>query len=325
MSENRSSFPKEYPPYRIFWNWELTHDCNYRCSYCETWRDDVKTPEYVEPSEWKEIWDRIFDIYYTCLVRFSGGEPSVYPGFIDIVSAVAEKHSVDITTNLSFDVKEFVKKVTPGNVAVSASFHSEFNDIHDFLERVLYLHNNGIISTICYVAYPPHLDRLQHYKSVVEEKNIMFKFLPFTGEYNGKKYPEEYTDEEKALMEDTAHAAKDETARELNTNWYEWNAEKRDSEEGVQKTELCRMGQMYAMIHTDGHVTRCCGAGSQVLGNIRDKDFRLLEDPMPCDVEHCPCFKAMLVDNEAKWKGMWDALPHKKYKIPIDAQKENND
>ncbi|MBN2407437.1 MAG: radical SAM protein [Elusimicrobia bacterium] len=314
--------PRNRAPYRVYWNWELTHDCNYRCSYCETWRDDVPTPLYPGPDRWKQIWDRMYGLYGSCVVRFSGGEPSIYPGFIDIIAAVARNHSIDITTNLSFDEREFARKVEPGSIAVSASFHPEFNDIHDFLERVLFLHNSGFISTICYVAYPPQLDRLEYFKKTVEDKNIMFKFLPFTGKYGGREYPRDYTSEERELIYGAAVKAKDPKARELNTKWYEWNAGKRDSENGVKKGRVCLMGYMYAVIHPDGEVTRCCagaaGRDSGVLGNIiHDGDFRLLGEPRECRAANCPCFKAMLAESDS-WHSMWEALPHKKYKNKTD-------
>ena len=97
----RKHFPKSYPPFRVFWNWELTHVCNYKCSYCPTWHDGIKVPRYLSVSEWREVWDRMFDLYYSGVVRFTGGEPSGYPYFTEIVAAIAQKHTIDITTNLS--------------------------------------------------------------------------------------------------------------------------------------------------------------------------------------------------------------------------------
>lgn len=322
MNDKKKTYPKEYPPRRVFFNWELTHDCNYTCSYCQTWRDDVETPKYYSPAEWKRAWDRIFDKYYSSLVRFSGGEPSIYPGFVDMVAAVADKHSIDITTNLSFDEKEFADKVLSGAVAISASYHPEFNDIHNFLRRVLFLHESGFPSSICYVAYPAHLKDLAYTKEAVEDKNILFKFLPFTGNYKGKEYPAAYTPEERKMLKMTAEETKDDLGKKLNTAWYDWNAEKRDSEDGVNKEKICRMGQMYAFVHTDLSVTRCCGDKSEVLGNIMDEDFILLEEAAPCDVDHCPCFKAMLPGEEARWASLWDALPHPRYKLPEEGEKK---
>lgn len=303
---------REYPPFRVYWNWELTHECNYQCSYCQTWSDTVETPKIYSVDEWKKVWDRIYDLYSSCVVRFSGGEPSVYPNFVEMVGVISQNHSVDVTTNLSFDTDNFLKKVKPGCVAISASFHPEYNKIEDFLKKVLILHHNGYISTICVVAYPPFLDKLGHFKKTVESENIMFKFIPFTGTYKGKEYPKEYTGKERELMEMTAKTTKDETGKKLNENWVDWNANKRDSDEGVKTGKICFMGVMYAKIHTDGRVTRCCGEGSQFLGNIVAPDFKLLDEPLPCDVEHCPCFKAMLFD-EKKWGSLWEALPHEKY------------
>lgn len=301
------------PPGRIFWNWELTHQCNYRCSYCPTWNDGVETPRILEVAEWKEIWDRMFDLYHSCVVRFTGGEPSIYPGFTKIIGAVAQKHSIDITTNLSFDIDAFIADVESGNVAISASFHPEFNDVSAFVDKVVRLNRHGFIATICVVAYPPHLRNLKQYKTVIENAGIMFKFLPFTGEFRGVRYPQGYTDEEKALMKELGQTTRDEKGKELNTQWNEWNGEKRIGEEGVRSGKECLMGHAYAIIGTSGVVKRCCAPDAEVIGNIFEKEFRLLPQAAACNAGRCPCFKAMVIGGEGTWAKLWEGLPHKIY------------
>lgn len=307
-------------PGRIFWNWELTHECNYRCSYCPTWNDGVKTPQILSTAQWKRIWDRIFDLYYSCIIRFTGGEPSTYPDFSNIVGAVSQKHTIDITTNLSFDVDDFMRSIEPGNVAISASFHPEFNEVTAFLEKVVRLHKNGFMATICVVAYPPHLRDLAYYKKVTEDAGIMFKFLPFTGEYRGLRYPESFTAEEKNLTRELAETTRDDTGKQLNKQWNEWNTEKRSSDEGIRKEKLCSMGHTYAIINTFGEVKRCCAPDGRSLGSIFDSAFHLLSEPQPCESSRCPCFKAMIVGEEDRWRGLWDGLKHKKYGRERDKQ-----
>ena len=319
-------YPRLVPPYRVHWNWELGLSCNYKCSYCEVWpKGRGEKHSYIDVKTWKEIWDKMFEKYWCCQVRFSGGEPTIYPNFFEIASEMLKKHSVDITTNLSFDVKAFARQVKPGGLSISASFHPEYNKIEDFLERVAFLHFNGYPSTIAYVAYPPHLKDIQAAKELVEKKRIMFKIIPFKGEFAGKKYPDAYTKEEKILIEGFSADSQDAHLNDLNQRWYYWNV-KQEKEKRQKMGSLCRMGQMYAKILPDGRVMRCCaldknGKPLGILGQITDLNLRLLDEPVPCEAENCPCFKSMLVGyEEDKWLPLWEGAQHPLYKIE-DARK----
>jgi MoaA/NifB/PqqE/SkfB family radical SAM enzyme len=316
-------YPRLNPPYRVHFNWEISFKCNYKCSYCEVTKKETEfNYKSVDLGVWKDVWDRMFENYWCCHVRFSGGEPSFYPGFIDLISMLIRYHTVDITTNLSFDIDEFMAKVPPNmGVSVSSSYHPEFSDMKSFLAKVKKLHYNGYPSTICYVGYPSHLDKISEYKKMVEGERIYFKIIPFAGEYKGKKYPESYTSEERALLEGFTRDSKDEHLNDMNKQWYKWRVEKSDEPvKKIKKGSLCQMGQMYAKIHPDGTVTRCCaghhGQDSGGMGSIFDKNFKLLEAPEACLVGYqCPCFKGMFVgEEEDKWVPLWEALEHAVYK-----------
>ena len=71
-------FPRKDPPYRVFWCWDISYECNYKCAYCrvDTWRPT----KYINVEQWGRIWDKIYQDYGTTHIRFSGGEPFIYPG-----------------------------------------------------------------------------------------------------------------------------------------------------------------------------------------------------------------------------------------------------
>jgi MoaA/NifB/PqqE/SkfB family radical SAM enzyme len=316
-------YPRSSPPYRVHWNWELSYKCNYQCSYCPWWKKGKEEKhtffESVTVDSWRKIWDEVFKKYWCSHVRFSGGEPTIYPNFFDLVAILLERHTVDITTNLSFDITNFATKVKPGGISISASFHPEFNEIDPFLEKVIFLHKNGYPSTIAYVAYPPHLEKIKKYKSIAEGKGIMFKVIPYQGEFQNRFLPRDYTTKEKCLMEGLSGDSINTHLNELNSRWYEWHVKKED-ENREKRGNLCRMGQMYAKIHPDGKVSRCCAVGKDsavigILGDITDLNFRLFDEPKPCEADKCPCFKSMLVgDEEDKWLSLWEASEHPIYR-----------
>jgi len=309
-------YPRKDPPYKVYWNWDITYDCNYKCSYCDLRRRQDRYP-YVEIGRWKKIWDEIFEKYWCCHVRFSGGEPFVYPHFIDLIAMLSEKHTVDVTTNLSFDIDAFLKRISPGGVSLSASFHPEAIGIDEFLNKTALLNEKKFPTSIAFVAYPPHLKDLERYKKAAGEKKIfdrpgiLFKIIPFMGEYEGKKYPDSYSPQQKKLLEDAAKDTEIESQKELNTQWLD-----QGEKEKASLDKHCRMGQMYAKIWPNGDVTRCCHKDCGKLGSILDEDFRLLDEPAPCKVEACPCWKPMIVGyKEDKYPIFWETPEHKIYKI----------
>jgi hypothetical protein len=71
------------------------------------------------------------------------------------------------------------------------------------------------------------------------------------------------------------------------------------------KGRICRMGQMYARIYPDGDVKACCGQNAIRLGNFYEGTFKLLDGPLSCESEKCPCWKSMLVGKEEEWARHW--------------------
>jgi MoaA/NifB/PqqE/SkfB family radical SAM enzyme len=211
-----------------------------------------------------------------------------------------KRHTVDLTTNLSFDVDYFLKMIDPENIKISASFHPQFVSFDEFLKKIVILKDRAYHLSVCFVTYPPFLEKMDEFKKAIEGRGIMFNISPFDGVFNGKKYPQAYTDAERDILRRITDEAF--LSDSTNQKRYEWKVEKIRNMKG----RLCRMGQMYAKILPNGEVTRCCVPTSGKLGNILDENFRLLDAPKPCQVESvCPCFKAMLVGEEGHWLSMW--------------------
>ncbi|MFH1283898.1 MAG: radical SAM protein, partial [bacterium] len=310
-------FPRLDPPYRVYWNWDITYECNYKCSYCIFWKEHKERYPYVEIDKCRKIWDGIFEKYGCCHIRLSGGEPFVYPHFIELIAMLSKKHTVDVTTNLSFNTDLLLRNMPPGGITLSASFHPEFTDIDEFLDKVVLLNEKGFPTSIAFVAYPPHLKDLKRYKSAAEKRKVfdqtgvLFKIIPFIGEFEGQKYPGRYSVEQKKLLDEAATNTEIESQRELNAQWLD-----QGENEKFKQDKWCRMGQMYAKILPDGTVTRCCHHESDKLGSIFDKDFRLLDEPAACKVDSCACWKPMLVGyKEDKYPIFWEMPEHKIYKL----------
>ncbi|MBL7197186.1 MAG: radical SAM protein [Candidatus Omnitrophica bacterium] len=263
---------------KIRFSWDIHYACNFRCPYCwffDNWAQQKKLNLYLAPEEWMVCWERIFDKYGEVHIAITGGEPFIYPRFIELVKNLSSFHIVKITTNMSGNMKKFIKEISPLRVYLDLNFHPVFVDnVDEFIKKTELLHDAGFDSGVCYLAYPPQIAMLNFYKQRFEDSGIRFALAAFWGQYNGRQYPAAYTNEEKETIKPFLG--------DIDRIDYHLNSRS-------PKGKLCNAGYRYANIYADGNVVRCGPLGDKVISNILDEDFCLLENPLPCEADHCSC------------------------------------
>lgn len=296
-------FRKDIAPYRVFFNWEITYKCNYKCSYCSLGNISIKEESqptiYPGTDKWVEVWRNIYERYGSCEIHFAGGEPFVYPEFVDLIARLSEIHTMEFSTNLFWDPDDFIKRIDPGRARIGVSFHPEFIDFESFFLKTSRIKEAGFEVWANYVAYPPFMEPMDKYKDRFDKSAISMSILPFKGEYNKKKYPEDYTQEE---IDYLRRLGTSNNVRK--TLDFSLIKDKRNT-----RNKLCRMGQMYGKIRPNGEVFNCCARDALKLGNILDGVFSLLENPFLCGQADCPCWRCMLVGNEGNWLEHWPVPP----------------
>lgn len=272
---------------KISFSWDLHYKCNYRCPYCwfhGKWKDLEKTHSHFSADKWIKQWKLIHDKYGSINIDVLGGEPFIYPGFVELMRNVSLLHKLTITTNLSADLDNFVREVDSSNVTINPTFHPLFSSLEQFLDRILILKEKGFTRTALYLAYPPHIHRLDYYRGIFESKGLFFGVLTFWGEYKGISYPDGYTEDERRIIGGSLASREGESFQ--------------ISPKNVNK-KLCQAGYRYAVIKSNGDVLRCGGGQSnELIGNFFDENFKLLDKPLPCKAEYCRCneWAFLLVD-----------------------------
>ena len=156
--------------YRDLFNvsWLLGRYCNYKCSYCWPYaRSDERDHRPLDVL--MATMDKIkfqarnngFNSFH---FSFSGGEPTVHPGFLDLLEYYSQDpispsyQSTHMTTNLSRHQGWFEKYVEATKklhrVSITASWHREMANKVDFRDKILYLLENDIHVTINMVMVP---------------------------------------------------------------------------------------------------------------------------------------------------------------------------
>lgn len=250
--------------------WDLCYSCNYRCPYCGIWEKDSPEKLVLDANQWMRIWERIFDKYGRCHIFMSGGEPSVYPYFYELVKKLVLRHSVEICTNLSWEVDGLVSEIPPSRLKIAPTFHPSQAEFEDFFRQAIKAKDYLPNSQVYYVAYSgQQIKDMPQRSQRLKEHGI--KLIPYPLRGNQVVLN---TEEEEAIIREVSPYKDEKIEYQL----------KKISPRG----KLCRAGQFYAVIRGDGYVDRCSQYQTKEVGNFLGDDFKLFESPRPCEKEYCP-------------------------------------
>lgn len=184
--------------YDIEADWFLTRTCNFRCSYCffppQIMKSKVRL--YGNPAQWQEGFNATSK---TWLLHITGGEPSLYPDFVELCEKLTEKHYLSINTNLTSPcLVEFTKRIDPERVHfINAAIHFEerqkrglwrtfFDRVHELLEAKF----NVLFSL---VMTPQVIQNFPGISDFLEAEGIVAIPKIIRGFHEGKCYPSSYS------------------------------------------------------------------------------------------------------------------------------------
>jgi MoaA/NifB/PqqE/SkfB family radical SAM enzyme len=150
----------------------LSWKCNLgNCPYC--WLKYIAQSESVlqvtsdrSADEWVEALNRLDP----AILDFAGGEPLIFPGFIDLLTQLDPKHRYAITTNLHGEALRDILRIPTGNcVHVTASYQPTGRlDPDEFMFRLDTLRLKGIscsINLVNHESFPNVQDVAQLFRS----------------------------------------------------------------------------------------------------------------------------------------------------------------
>ena len=95
--------------------WEITHNCNYGCSYCIFSCDKKKVVGELTTKECFHVIDELVNNGFKHL-KITGGEPFIRKDLVEILEYASKKLIVDVSTNASLINEEIVKKLNKINL-----------------------------------------------------------------------------------------------------------------------------------------------------------------------------------------------------------------
>jgi sulfatase maturation enzyme AslB (radical SAM superfamily) len=130
-------------PIRFAWL-ELTAKCNLECVHCYADSGPSAGHGSIDVHRWKELIDELAAVG-AHTVQFIGGEPTIFPGFSDLVKyAVSRKLFVEVYSNLTRLSEDMVNLFKSHGVSVATSYYSDDPLRHEQVTRVPRSHSRTL-------------------------------------------------------------------------------------------------------------------------------------------------------------------------------------
>lgn len=191
-------------------------------------------------------------------VTLEGGEPSLHPDFYEIIRRLHPSLSIDILTNLQFDIEKFMRNVSPERfrrnapyASIRVSYHPATMNLADVKEKVLVLMAHGYSIGVWSVRHPVTIREVERAREECLADGIDFRTKDFLGYHDGELY-----------------------------GLYKYPAAVR-LRKGPEI--LCRNSEL--IIGPDGHIFRCHSDlffGKEPIGHLNDTNFIVNDIHRPC-------------------------------------------
>jgi len=271
MKKEHSQTKQEYD---LVLHWKITDYCNFSCPGCSGKAKKAGRryiPEKIDISALKKTLD---GLNQTIKILFTGGEPLLIENIIEVFEEVTSENYMALITNLTNSkVKGLSERINPERVEfIKASSHLLELEKHQLLDTFLdhynLLQDKGFNICTEEVGYPIMADKVEKYKKIFLDRGIELNFQAYRGVWQGKQYPEAYTDEEYSIFNFTDLGA----ATPAMHN---------------RKNKKCNAGYNVIIGYHDGSICRCYSL-PDYMGNLYT-GFKLDDTLISCPLDYCDC------------------------------------
>lgn len=194
----RNIKPAKHHNYVAFF---LTLSCNLRCSYCinlhnNNFRHRQPEEKRLNPNEWIKAANRLI-LRKDLPLTLQGGEPTLYKGFYKFVNEVKPDIKMDLLTNMTFNIDDFIKNVPVWRfnreapyAAIRVSYHPGQNDINDLIRKTIKMQEADFRVGLYGILIPDEAVKKHILKTqeICLKIGLDFRIKEFLGTYNGKLY-----------------------------------------------------------------------------------------------------------------------------------------
>jgi len=255
-----------------------TWKCGQNCSYCDYRTEDINDKSYKLKCFGEEhiingeypwaYWMVVLDRFRPYHIEFTGGEPTLYDGFEQLLTYIPRDCSWAVTSNtLNTEVLETLSP--SGSKGWTASYHFRQHD--KFIKNYLLLRRKGFLVSVTLVLTPENHKEVEKVARDMTSKNIIVNIHPILQQgHDWYKHNEIYEHFKKL---------KAELCQNGGTYRFVPIAKRWTSDGAV---DACPAGTNYFVLWGDGRVFRC------YLDAIKGIDMGKIETLEPHRLEY-PC------------------------------------
>lgn len=265
--------PIQEAKYDAWLHWYVTMRCFLDCDYCAT--PDRLTGR-LEPIQIDKLLATLAATGLVFRISFTGGgEPFLVPNLLAACQALVPRHYVSFNTNLVHkSVGPAFAALPPGRILqVHASCHIKALEraglVDLFAENYRLCRQRGIPVHAEEVGHPALVQEADRYRDLFRAKGVDLFFGAFAGTYQGKSYPDAYTDAELARL------GLEKTARMSHVTRH------------GRRVFMCNAGFNTAIVQPNGDISPCDHIHKR-MGNIYEK-IEFFPRMRPCPVAWCTC------------------------------------
>jgi len=172
----------------------LTLRCNFGCSYCINDYDGSKrNRKELSARQWAKA---INKFNWEIPLTLGGGEPTLHRDFYKLLKKIKPEVNLELLTNLSFDVDEFIKRVKPERFtqkekaykSIRISYHPEKQNITELVYKAKKLQDAGFRIGIFGLNHPKNMKANMEMAEHARMYGIYFFIKDFLGEINNHKF-----------------------------------------------------------------------------------------------------------------------------------------
>lgn len=256
----------------------ITQKCNYRCEYCSQSKKFYTNTKAASDETIEAFLSFIKTLDKTFEITISGGEPLTHPRFFDVIEEIKKQNlKLTVISNFSYPVENYKKiaDIMGQNLKeLFVSYHStQVKNVEEFKSKAKEFNSYKANSTnfsIASVLTDENTTALKELSVFLKENNINFCLQHM-------RIKNSYVEYKKETAEFLSQNAAPEPGRISNSFG-----------------KLCHSGEKFLLIYENGDVYRCYSSRfnkAHSMGNIKNKNFKLFNGPMPCINSRCTCPK----------------------------------
>lgn len=300
--EKVSDLKTNFKEWDIEAHWDLTMRCNYECSYCESYDNNIPANlKSLEEYQKALLYIKSFYGNKKIKISFLGGEPTLFKQWPELLSFCFDQGFVpQIMTNLSMSLKTLKNKINTikGSDYISVSWHPSFVPDHDkMIEKIKYLYENKVLWSVAILGDTRYWDKVQKAVYDLEDMREVISISQIYDEAQGKiaitSEPWKMTKEQKEFMYKYKPIPRHPYTININGTDYK-NAESLLEENNLLnfKGLYCAVGQKRISILPNGdcYPSVCLyNYPKAKIGNVFKEDLKKIQKPIICPFNICRC------------------------------------